>query len=341
MRIGFWRGLSLAVALASTLATSRTASADGFHKTIPREVLAQDVRTGGPYYAPPIPYGHYAKDGFMSCLHGGYFGKAGHGCGILGCGLGHGGGGLGHGGGGCGLLGCGGLFHKGDKGCGDGGCGLGHGGGGCGLFKGHGGGGCDDGGCGLGHAKRFKNCGLCKGKGCGVCETSGPGVPIHTLASAQSPTKVIPAPVASSPQGYMPSGPCTEPGCTFGHGGGDPCGSCGGKGCGLCGLFKKGHGGGFGHGGGDPCRACGGKGCGLCGLFNKGGCGACGGRGCGLCSKLKGLALGGLFHHKNKIKYFVGAGGPIPLTPGYTPYVVTTRSPRDFFSFPPYTPDTP
>jgi hypothetical protein len=27
------------------------------------------------------------------------------------------------------------------------------------------------------------------------------------------------------------------------------------------------------------------------------------------------------------------------LTPGYTPYVVTTRSPRDFLAFPPFTPD--
>ena len=30
--------------------------------TIPREVPAYDYSTGGEYYAPPIPYGHYAKD---------------------------------------------------------------------------------------------------------------------------------------------------------------------------------------------------------------------------------------------------------------------------------------
>ena len=332
MRIGFWRGLTLAVALASALATTRTASADGFHKTIPREVLAQDVHTGGPYFAPPVPYGHYAKDGLLSCLHGGYFGKSGHGCGLLGCGLGHGGGG----GGGCGLLGCGGLFHKGDKGCGDGGCGGGGGGGGGGLFH-HGANGCDDGSCGLGHAKRFKGCGLCKDKGCGVCESNV--IPMGALASPQAPTKVIAAPVASGQMSSFGSGQCTDPNCTVGN----VCGGCGGKGCGLCRLF-----GGHGGGGGDPCGSCFGKGCGKCGglgfLHRGGGCGACGGKGCGLCSKLHNLGKGGHLAgllHKNKIKYFVGAGGPVPLTPGYSPYVVTTRSPRDFFSFPPYTPDTP
>ena len=99
-------------------------------------------------------------------------------------------------------------------------------------------------------------------------------------------------------------------------------------GCGKCGLFKG-------------CGFCGGKGCGKCGLGLFKGCGACGGKGCGLCSGLKGK-LSGILHHKsNKIKYFVGPGGPVPLTPGYVPYVVTTRSPRDFLAFPPYTPSEP
>jgi hypothetical protein len=40
--------------------------------------------------------------------------------------------------------------------------------------------------------------------------------------------------------------------------------------------------------------------------------------------------------HIGHIKYFVGPGGPVPLTPGYVPYVVPTRSPRDYFAFPPY-----
>jgi hypothetical protein len=94
---------------------------------------------------------------------------------------------------------------------------------------------------------------------------------------------------------------------------------------------------------GDPCDGCGGRGCGKCGglgrLFGKG-CGFCGGRGCGKCGLGDGLKgkLAGLFHH-NKIQYFVGPGGPVPLTPGYTPYIVTTRSPRDFLAFPPYTPE--
>jgi hypothetical protein len=115
---------------------------------------------------------------------------------------------------------------------------------------------------------------------------------------------------------------------------GDLCGSCNGSGCGACGgrgLFGKHR--------GNGCGACGGKGCGLCG-GGKGGCGACGGKGCGLCGGghglglLRGLAAKAL--HKGEIKYFMGPGGPVPLTPGYVPYVVTTRSPRDFFAFPPF-----
>ena len=119
------------------------------------------------------------------------------------------------------------------------------------------------------------------------------------------------------------------------------CRLCGGGGCGGCG----------GAGLGDPCSGCGGGGCGACGgcgLFKHGqggtGCGLCGGRGCagclkGLASKAHGL-LGGLLHHQ-KVDYFVGPGGPVPLTPGYVPYIVTTRSPRDFLSFPPMNPNDP
>ncbi len=40
--------------------------------------------------------------------------------------------------------------------------------------------------------------------------------------------------------------------------------------------------------------------------------------------------------HVGDIEYFVGPGGPVPITPGYVPYVVPTRSPRDFFAFPPF-----
>ena len=45
--------------------------------------------------------------------------------------------------------------------------------------------------------------------------------------------------------------------------------------------------------------------------------------------------------HRPKMKWFVGAGGPVPFTPGYVPYIVTTRSPRDFFAFPPMNPNAP
>jgi hypothetical protein len=40
-----------------------------------------------------------------------------------------------------------------------------------------------------------------------------------------------------------------------------------------------------------------------------------------------------------RMSWFLGAGGPVPLTPGYVPYIVTTRSPRDYFAFAPMNPD--
>jgi hypothetical protein len=49
-----------------------------------------------------------------------------------------------------------------------------------------------------------------------------------------------------------------------------------------------------------------------------------------------GSKLAGLFHKGPKYKWFMGPGGPVPLTPGYVPYVNPVRSPRDFFAFPPY-----
>jgi hypothetical protein len=82
---------------------------------------------------------------------------------------------------------------------------------------------------------------------------------------------------------------------------------------------------------GIPCTACGGHGCNLCG-----GTGVCCGTGlcCGLLGAGAGLVAKAL--HLGDIEYFVGPGGPVPLTPGYVPYVVTTRSPRDYFAFPPF-----
>jgi hypothetical protein len=293
------------------LAWAGTARADGYrlHHTIPREVVAYDYTTGGVMMAPPVPYGHYAKDhiynpayllGCAACrMHG-----------LLGClGCGHDGSGHGWGhGNGCGA-------------CGGRGCGL------CsGLGHGGGGSGCGVAGCGggLGHhhkAGRFAPC------------DSGAGQVIWDGVAATSQS--VPAGAAV----VLPSGqdPCGVNGCGVkghhSHGGKGGhwrrCGLCGGKGCGGC-------------GGAGLLGGCGDRGCGLCrGKGN--GCQFCGGKGCSHClGALGGLhgRLAGLLNHQ-KVDYFVGAGGPVPLTPGYVPYVVATRSPRDFFAFPPMNPYDP
>ena len=172
MRFGQMRGVTWTAAFLGAMVTVQIAAADGFVKTIPREVLAQDLNTGQPYFAPPVPWGHYAKDGMFDHFYpkAGHFGFLHHGCkNCGGSGLGLGGKGCGScGGSGCGLGNkCGnGLF---GHGCGKGtGCGLG--GNGCGLA----GNGCGDPGCGSGHgsARRIKDCGLCKNKGCGLCQSS-------------------------------------------------------------------------------------------------------------------------------------------------------------------------
>jgi hypothetical protein len=297
------------------LALASPVRADGYrlHPTIPKEVVAYDYTTGGEMMAPPVPYGHYAKDhiynpayllgcagcrlhsllGCLGCGHDGFGHGAGHGtvcgaCGGRGCGLcsgfghGHGGGGAG-----CGIAGCGG--------------GLGH------------------------HHKagRFAPCDY------GVGQVATMGGVAATSQSVPAGTAVV-----------QPSGqyPCGIDGCGVkghhlhrGSKGGHwrRCGLCGGKGCGGC-------------GGGGLLAGCGDSGCGLC--HGKGdGCRFCGGKGCSRC--LGALAalhgrLAGLLGH-NKVDYFVGAGGPVPLTPGYVPYVVATRSPRDFFAFPPMNPYDP
>lgn len=275
MRFGYWRGVTLALALGSLIATgfASTASAQGiFHPTIPAVAPAVNVNTGEPMYAPPVPYGHYAKDP-IGCIHG----KVG----CLKCKLGLGGG----------------LLHGHGKACGNcGGAGCDNCGGGGGLFHGHG--------HGLGGA-----CDNCGGMGCGLCGGHGGTI---------IPSKTLPSPQA--------------------------CDSCGGGGCGLCGGL--GHKGGLFHGHGDPCGSCGGKGCGLFHGGHGNACSNCGGAGCGLChggglGKLHGLVGSALHPHAGRVQYFVGPGGPVPLTPGYVPYVVPTRSPRDFFAFPPFSPDVP
>ena len=90
----------------------------------------------------------------------------------------------------------------------------------------------------------------------------------------------------------------------------------------------------------------------MCGGHGKRGtgCGLCGGKGCGTAWRGSSPSLGGLHGklaslagalHAPKMQCFLGAGGPVPITPGYVPYIVTTRSPRDFFSFAPMNPNAP
>jgi hypothetical protein len=213
----------------------------------------------------------------------------------------------------CGKLGCGtcgglGLCHG--KSCGMcGGDGCTH----CdGSHMGHGGGllHCGNGGAGHG-AFSHASYGGCAPGGKTLC---GPG---RSCATAQCASKQCATPVASAPfAGPKACGLCRGKG----HFRGRLCGGCGGRGCSTI---------------SDPCGACGGRGCGLCLGGGHGKCSHCGGLGCGLCKgKLAGTLLGLL--HSHDVKYFVGPGGPVPLTPGYVPYVVATRSPRDYFAFPPF-----
>jgi hypothetical protein len=204
-----------------------------------------------------------------------------------------------------GLLGCcgGGLGHHG-AGCGDcGGTGCGHCGGG-GLFGHHGGG------------------SACLVPGCG----GGPGCGHHG-AGRFGPGDWDCGPAVAGSAQSLPSGVAVV----------QPSGqACGQPGCGVEGLHS--------HKGHRRCGLCGGRGCGGCGGSGLGGCGD---PGCGLChggghgfgSGLH-ARLAGLLRHQ-RVDYFLGAGGPVPLTPGYVPYVVVTRSPRDFFAFPPMNPLDP
>jgi hypothetical protein len=368
MRIGNRRGLVAAFALvAAACVGAGEAKADWGIKdafdwmhTIPRVTYAKDYRTGGIYYAPPIPYGHYAKDPIghvYNTASGAVHGAAGHvtgavhqvagklcgACGGKGCGTCGGTGLLGHGHGG-----------GGDAGCTD--CMGGHGGGAGGHGLGHGGpynfaGGYGGGAVPAGYAVENGHGGLFKGL-LGH-KKAGHGAVMPTHGGMASPQGV---PVATPQGAVYPTGQAAghgfggHKGLFGGHdgnvvgAGAGLCGGCGGQGsilgngCGGCG------GDGLCGNGNDPCGPDGQ--CGLCrgnGLFNGGPCGACGGT--GHCKealgKLAGKAHGALgylkgLHPKNKIKYFVGPGGPVPLTPGYVPYINPVRSPRDFFAFPPF-----
>ena len=312
MRFGKWRGMPVTLALATTLGLglgmTSLARADGLllQHTIPREVDAYDFTTGGPYMVPPVPYGHYAKD---------YVADAHKAAGCITCQL--------HS-----------LF---------GGPGAGHG---------------------LLTAKAVMEMAPVRTEV--AAAATGRATDRSAITGARAPTAaVVRAGSAAGHFGHLhggtgagsagyattwagpsaqgvvqPSGQsiCGQPGCKVAskhsHLGNMlnklHCGSCGGSGCGACGgTGLCGDGGcGKGHGGGTGCGLCGGKGCSSClaGLKS------------GVHGKLASLA-GGL--HRPKVSYFLGAGGPVPITPGYVPYIVTTRSPRDFFSFPPMNPNDP
>jgi hypothetical protein len=358
---GRWLGWAAAGLMA--LVASPSAQAGGGlyawltgHHTIPRETLAKDYRTGGVYYAPPIPYGEYAKD-YAGCVHAAAGMLAGAAHGVIGkvCGL-------------CGGKGCG--------ACGGQGCQHGNACGGCGG-SGHGLGGGACGGCGgtgiltgIGGHLAGKMCGLCGGLGrgahggaCGGCGGAGAIVAPdlgghkggrglfghkHKGGGMAAPVVAASPQVMAAPQAIA-AGHAVDCGLCGGKGKlrGALCGGCGGKGL-IGGMHGHGHG-----GGGSACGGCGGDGIdghgGTCGA-----CGGCGLLGCaaGAVHHVAGTAAGAAHHVAGTahglathvgyklghggVEYFVGPGGPVPITPGYVPYINPVRSPRDYFAFPPF-----
>jgi hypothetical protein len=306
MRFGTWRALPLALSLAAfVLGLASATEARAQYHTIPRLSPAYDYSTGGEYMAPPIPYGHYAKD-TVDDAHKALASLKAHLCGPF----------CGHN-----LFNHGGGKHNGQSG-GDGqGCGSGHG-----IFGGHGGSGCGVDGCFgglncsiLGHGKH--------GGGSTDGASAAPGY-ATTIGGPSAQT----APIASAQA-------CGQANCKIGgkhshlglFGGHSNSGLCGDPACGVGFAHRHGVGNGNADNGQGACSFCGGKGCSHC-------LGKLAGLGSMVHGKLASLA-GGL--HKPKVKWFVGAGGPVPLTPGYVPYIVATRSPRDFFAFPPMNPNDP
>lgn len=361
---GLRRGLALAAILALGFGISSQAGEK--HIVIPEVVDAIDLNTGAPYYAPPVPQGHYTKDTYghiAGTVHGALAKAKGlvksicSLCGgsgqCVGCGNAAGTGGLGT----CG--GCGGTGYtmtdpNAHAGHNHGAAGAGvpvvaaNGGSGHGLFSGlHGNGGASA----PGHATFGGG-----SNGAGVAAAPAPvsysgSYGGHGKASAQAAPS---AQAGGSPQSACANGgcggnACGDPAChgLFGRkggrggagGAGNGCGTpgCTNPGCGLGGLFAghgngNGNGAGFGHGGG---AGCGNPGCSTCGN-NGAGHGGAGHPGMGAGHPGLGSKLAGLFHKGPKYKWFMGPGGPVPLTPGYVPYVNPVRSPRDFFAFPPY-----
>jgi hypothetical protein len=340
MRSGIWSAAVAACALLGTWTAS--ASAGGFH-TIPRLTPALDYRTGEQYYAPPIPYGHYVGKQIPEHALGAVHGAAGLVHGPLGLVRGK----------------LGGLFH---------GPGLfhGHGHGGC-----HADGSSDCGGVQWDGDSGFV--GPAAGDAPDVGDALPYGGPSPII---QGQTFDAPAPmIQSQPTGQIapmsveiPGAPAAGPdrmirdpalrGTGYGYGEasgqafGVPAGGAYGPGLPIDGAApfdgSSWDGGGSSwDGGGSSWEGghCAGAGCSGHGRAGHG-------WGAGLLSwphsllgTVHGLphtalgavhgVVGTLLHHGD-IDYFVGPGGPVPLTPGYVPYIVTTRSPRDFLSFPPF-----
>jgi hypothetical protein len=353
--------IALATAIAfGAIVTGGAARAGLIIHTIPREVVAVDVNNGGEFMMPPVPNGCYAKDplGAVAKCLGSVCSCLGSVCGLLhGCCPG------------CHGAGCGQCGGTGKCGhcplC----CGpdlTSHSQDGCQQCAACGGAGQNCGFCG-GHSLLHGNgtnccppsgpCGLGLGHGLGLGLGGSGCCPLHTkscgaVGHASTICPSLQKPIVSA-QIPCPFGQslCSVPGCNLKmrhfHKMGKGCNACNGIGCGIClgkDLCK-----------GTVCSSCGGAGCPncggvgivptkLCGIP----CSACGGHGCKLCngtgvccgvvsaacSAACGLVAKAL--HLGDIEYFVGPGGPVPLTPGYVPYVVTTRSPRDYFAFPPH-----
>ena len=291
MLFGKRRGMPVALALATTLGLglglASLARADGllFQHTIPREVDAYDFTTGGPFMAPPVPYGHYAKDyvadaqkaaGCITCRLHGLLGGPGAGHGLLHKG-GHDGGGFGHG----------------DGAVVDDGSGTGHGAG-HGLFGHHGS-------SSSRHATDGTD-GTWRRIGAGFATTwaqpSG-----QARRSTVRPIDLRAIRLQRRLEALSPLQLLNK----------IRCGSCGGSDAVRAARVRRAlwrsrlrHGSGHGHGGGTGCGLCGGRGCSNClsGLKS------------GLHGKLASLA-GAL--HRPKISWFLGAGGPVPITPAMSP----------------------
>ena len=323
MRFGNWRGVTLALALGSALATipTTTAFANPFHHDIPREVEAVDVNTGGPYYAPPVPYGHYAKDGAAMSTR----------------------------------------RRRADRGpprqaprpwrprpCGDGGAGT--------ATAAVPAAGPDAASARVAASSATAaTAAAAATRAAGRVVASSRGTATSRTGRASAATTVAGAPPGSPRPGswLLPAGHHFQPagadrlGAVW-RGGLRPQGSSSPharlRAAGMAMAVAA--------------NAAGTAAAPAEGVESVTSAAAAAGRDAGsaassgtsrassaadaaapvAASAARRSRSWAALLHKNKIKYFVGPGGPVPITPGYVPYVITTRSPRDFLAFPPFTP---